>query len=267
MSTSPRAGLSRSISSIFNGSLTAYMTAAWAFTSFLLALVPGSVVTNAAELFDRQAGCPDAVHAAVARRERQCEQAKLTQQVKHVLRIFALGIGLLGAHGDLLACHASHEFCAWRCSSARQSIMRATSRLSAAPGIWPTGRTRALPWTDHRRSATKTKCHQRSVGPSRYLMRFVLARYSAASFAFPNAGMTSRANQRSCSLNSAGDNPSAQWIMKSSSPGYLASIDLIPSMTSPGGPQNQAFCFTPSRIDGIVDGAPGVPHVRPWSSA
>ena len=79
--------------------------------------------------------------------------------------------------------------------------------------------------------------------------------------------MTSCANQRSCSLNSAGDSPSAQWIMKSSSPGYLASIDLMPSMTSAGGPQNQAFCFTPSRIEGIDAGAPGVPQVRPCSSA
>jgi len=51
--------------------------------------------------------------------------------------------------------------------------------------------------------------------------------------------------------------------MKSSSPGYLASIDLMPSMTSAGGPQNQAFCFTPSRIEGIDAGAPGVPQVRP----
>ena len=50
-------------------------------------------------------------------------------------------------------------------------------------------------------------------------------------------------------------------------PGYLASIDLIPSMTSAGGPQNQAFCLTPSRIDGMRAGAPGVPQVRPCSSA
>src|SRR5882724_9391133 len=46
-----------------------------------------------------------------------------------------------------------------------------------------------------------------------------------------NAGITSRANQGSCSLNAFGGRPSAQWIMKSSSPGYFASIDLIPSMT------------------------------------
>jgi hypothetical protein len=46
-----------------------------------------------------------------------------------------------------------------------------------------------------------------------------------------NAGMTSLANHLSCSLNSSGGNPSAQWIMKSSRPGYFASIDLIPSMT------------------------------------
>ena len=45
-----------------------------------------------------------------------------------------------------------------------------------------------------------------------------------------NAGMTSLANHLSCSLNSSGGNPSAQWIMKSSRPGYFASIDLIPSM-------------------------------------
>ena len=63
--------------------------------------------------------------------------------------------------------------------------------------------------------------------------------------------MTSFANQRSWSVNSAGGSPSAQWTMKSSSPGYLASIDLMPSMTSAGGPQNQAFCLTPSRIEGI----------------
>jgi hypothetical protein len=56
-----------------------------------------------------------------------------------------------------------------------------------------------------------------------------------------NAGITSRANQRNCSSNSAGDSPSAQWTMKSSSPGYLASTDLIPSITCPGVPQNHAF--------------------------
>src|SRR5204863_5687968 len=75
------------------------------------------------------------------------------------------------------------------------------------------------------------------------------------------AGITSLANQRNCSMNSAGDRPSAQWTMKSSRPGYLASIDLIPSMTSEGLPQNQAFCFTPSRNVGMVAGAPGVPQV------
>ena len=35
--------------------------------------------------------------------------------------------------------------------------------------------------------------------------------------------------------------------MKCSSPGYFASIDLMPSMISPGEPQNHAFCLTPSR--------------------
>ena len=39
------------------------------------------------------------------------------------------------------------------------------------------------------------------------------------------------------------------------------------SMTSPGGPQNQAFCATPSRSEGTPAGAPGVPQVRPCSSA
>src|SRR2546426_9221435 len=82
-----------------------------------------------------------------------------------------------------------------------------------------------------------------------------------------NAGITSRANQRSCSLNSLGGRPSAQWIMKSSSPGYFASTDLIPSMTCGGGPQNQAFCWMPSVSVGTRAGAPGVPHVRPCSSA
>src|SRR2546426_1851177 len=80
-----------------------------------------------------------------------------------------------------------------------------------------------------------------------------------------NAGITSRANQRSCSLNSLGGRPSAQWIMKSSSPGYFASTDLIPSMTCGGGPQNQAFCWMPSVSVGTRAGAPGVPHVRPCS--
>ena len=92
-------------------------------------------------------------------------------------------------------------------------------------------------------------------------------RHSAAIFAPLKAGMTSRAKRRSWSVNSAADSPSAQWTRKSSSPGYLASIDRMPSMTSPGVPQNQAFCFTPSRIDGILAGAPGVPQVRPCSSA
>ena len=81
------------------------------------------------------------------------------------------------------------------------------------------------------------------------------------------AGITSRANQRSCSLNSFGDSPSAQWIMKSSSPGYLASIDLMPSMTCAGGPQNHAFWAMPSASEGVRAGAPGEPHVRPCSSA
>ena len=72
---------------------------------------------------------------------------------------------------------------------------------------------------------------------------------------------------RNCSANSAGGSPSAQWIMKSSSPGYFASIDLMPSITWPGEPQNHAFCCTPSRSDGVRAGAPGVPQVRPCSSA
>ena len=55
--------------------------------------------------------------------------------------------------------------------------------------------------------------------------------------------------------------------MKSSRPGYFASIDLMPSITWPGVPQNHAFCGTPSRSDGIFAGAPGVPQVRPCSSA
>src|SRR6516162_11347778 len=82
-----------------------------------------------------------------------------------------------------------------------------------------------------------------------------------------NAGMTSLANHLSCSLNSWGGNPSAQWIIKSSRPGYFASIDLIPSITCDGGPQNQAFCCTPSASEGTRAGAPGVPQVRPSSSA
>src|SRR6516165_9776999 len=54
-----------------------------------------------------------------------------------------------------------------------------------------------------------------------------------------SAGITSLANQMSCSLNSLGGTPSAQWIMKFSSPGYLSATDLMPSMTCAGGPQNQ----------------------------
>src|SRR6185503_18121760 len=84
---------------------------------------------------------------------------------------------------------------------------------------------------------------------------------------FVNAGITSRANQRSCSLKSLGERPSAQWTMKSSSPGYFASIDLMPSITCCGGPQNHAFCWMPSASVGMRAGAPGVPHVRPCSSA
>src|SRR3954469_690811 len=61
----------------------------------------------------------------------------------------------------------------------------------------------------------------------------------------PKAGITSRANQRSCSLNSFGGIPSAQWIMKWSRPGYFFSIDLMPSMTCDGGPTNHAFCWIP----------------------
>src|SRR5438445_9425000 len=55
-----------------------------------------------------------------------------------------------------------------------------------------------------------------------------------------NAGITSRANQRSCSLNSFAGRPSAQWLMTSSRPGYLAAIDLITSITCDGGLQNHA---------------------------
>ena len=36
-----------------------------------------------------------------------------------------------------------------------------------------------------------------------------------------------------------------------------SAIDLIPSMTSAGGPQNQAFCSIPSRNEGTRAGAPG----------
>jgi hypothetical protein len=38
-----------------------------------------------------------------------------------------------------------------------------------------------------------------------------------------NAGITSRANQASCSLNSFGPMPSAQWIIIWSRPGYFSS--------------------------------------------
>src|SRR5262245_39798408 len=84
---------------------------------------------------------------------------------------------------------------------------------------------------------------------------------------FVNAGITSFANQRSWSENSRTCRPSAQWTMKSSRPGYLASIDLMPSITWDGGPQNHAFCWMPSASDGTRAGAPGVPHVLPCSSA
>src|SRR5262249_22753933 len=67
----------------------------------------------------------------------------------------------------------------------------------------------------------------------------------AAAYARLNAGITSLANQMSCSLNSLGGRPSAQWTMKFSSPGYLSATDLMPSMTCAGGPQNHAFCATP----------------------
>ena len=90
---------------------------------------------------------------------------------------------------------------------------------------------------------------------------------TAERYRFLNAGITSLANQRSCSLNSFGPMPSAQWIMKCSRPGYFASIDLMPSITCLGGPQNQAFCLTPSASFGTSAGAPGVPQVRPCSSA
>src|SRR5262245_50614051 len=63
----------------------------------------------------------------------------------------------------------------------------------------------------------------------------------------PKAGITSRANQRSCSLKSAGGMPSAQWIIIWSSPGYRASNSRMPSMTREGGPHSHAFWSTPSR--------------------
>src|ERR1700709_986832 len=85
----------------------------------------------------------------------------------------------------------------------------------------------------------------------------------AQAYALRNAGITSLANQESCSLNSFGPSPSAQWIMKLSRPRYFASIDLMPSMTSFGVPQNHAFCATPSLSVGVLAGAPGEPQVRP----
>src|SRR5262249_56636927 len=89
----------------------------------------------------------------------------------------------------------------------------------------------------------------------------------APAYARLSAGITSLANQMSCSLNSLGDRPSAQWIMKFSSPGYLSATDLMPSMTCAGGPQNQAFCATPSCSEGTPAGAPGGPHVPPCPAA
>jgi hypothetical protein len=41
----------------------------------------------------------------------------------------------------------------------------------------------------------------------------------------------------------------------------------MPSITSAGVPQNQAFCATPSASRGVRAGAPGEPQVRPGSSA
>src|SRR5262249_16405390 len=63
----------------------------------------------------------------------------------------------------------------------------------------------------------------------------------AAAYARLNAGITSLANQMSCSLNSLGGRPSAQWTMKFSSPGYLSATDLMPSMTCARAPQTHAF--------------------------
>ena len=72
----------------------------------------------------------------------------------------------------------------------------------------------------------RTACSSRTACSA--VRRDALAR---AAHRFLNAGITSLANQRSCSWNSFGPSPSAQWIMKCSRPGYFASIDLMPSMT------------------------------------
>ena len=58
------------------------------------------------------------------------------------------------------------------------------------------------------------------VGTRSPLMRRTLA-YPTRLYRFLNAGITSLANQRSCSLNSFGPMPSAQWIMKCSRPGIF----------------------------------------------
>src|SRR5438046_4586076 len=42
-------------------------------------------------------------------------------------------------------------------------------------------------------------------------------------------------------------------------PRVLRPMDLIPSMTCAGGPQNHAFCLMPSASVGTRAGAPGVP--------
>ena len=47
----------------------------------------------------------------------------------------------------------------------------------------------------------------------------------------------------------------------------VAQVPDFTGVTWPGGPQNHAFCLTPSSIEGMPVGAPGVPQVRPCSSA
>ena len=80
----------------------------------------------------------------------------------------------------------------------------------------------AGPMISHARRGFRRRRHYLELARARLIGVFAQPRL--------NAGMTSLANHLSCSLNSSGGNPSAQWIMKSSRPGYFSSIDLIPSM-------------------------------------
>ena len=67
------------------------------------------VVTNAAELLDRDAAGQQAAGPTVFGRQGQGEQAEVLEQVEHVLRILGIAVDGVGPRRDLFARNAPDE--------------------------------------------------------------------------------------------------------------------------------------------------------------